>query len=203
MKVVRNTVTVNAGIHRQFVDKPVHIIGFIIDGFNILIHFFRGIRHTVHNAFHIALYGGNRSFQIVRDIADQLTVLLLMLQLLLRGFFQPQAHVLIVPVQITDLSLGIGLQGILEITLLDPAHGHIQIFDRTENTGVYPSCQHQTGEHQNHQNCNKHIHQQMFGYQGIRLSHYKSAALTSVRKQKVYLFYKFVKLVIIQSRVHG
>ena len=60
VEIVRNTVIVDLGIYGQFIDQPVHIVGFIIDGFDILIHLLGRVRHTVHNAFHIALNRGNR-----------------------------------------------------------------------------------------------------------------------------------------------
>ena len=52
------------------------------------------------------------------NIADQLFVLLLMLNVLFCGFLQPQTHILVIAVEITDLTLGIRLQNIIKLPSL-------------------------------------------------------------------------------------
>ena len=89
MKIVRDSIVVNTGIISQFIDKPLHIIRFVIYCLNILIHFLGRVRHTVHNSFHISLDGRNRSLQIMGYIAHQLPVLLLTLLIFLRILLQP------------------------------------------------------------------------------------------------------------------
>ena len=135
------------------------------------------------------------------NVADQLPVLLLALSALLRGLLQAQAHVLIIAVQIPDLSLEACLQGIFKITLLDFAHGHIQLIDRDKHSSVNPSGQHDAGKNKNQKNGDEHIHQKMLGNQIVGLGHHKGAALVTVRKDKIHLLYKLVKLVVIKAGI--
>ena len=161
MEIVRDPVIINSGISGQLVDQTIHINGFIVDGLDVFIHLLRRICHTVHDSFHITLNGCDRGLQIMGNIADQLFVLLLMLGVLFRGFLQPQTHVLIIAVEITDLTPGICLQNIIKVAFLDLAHCHIQLIDGLKYALVDPLGQHQAGEDQDHNDSHEHIDQQM------------------------------------------
>ena len=93
------------------------------------------------------------------NIADQLFVLLLMLGVLFRGFLQPQTHVLIIAVEITDLTPGICLQNIIKVAFLDLAHCHIQLIDGFKYALVDPLGQHQAGKDQDHYDSHEHVDQ--------------------------------------------
>ena len=203
VEVIGNPIVVYAGIIGQLVDKPFHVVGLVVDGLDVFVHLLRRHCHPVHDALHIPLDGCDRCLQIMRDIAHQLPVLLLALLVLLSGLLQPQPHVLIVPIQIPDLSLSVGLQGVVQIPLLDLAHSHVQLVHGDEHAPADPPCKHQTGEYQNEKDRHKHIHQQMSGDQGIHLGHHKSASLTAVRKKEVQLLHELIQLVIVNSGPYG
>ena len=146
MEIVRNPVIVDSGIIGQLIDQPLHIIRLAVDGLDVFIHLLRRVRHTVHDSLDIALDSRDRRLEVVRNIADQLAVLFLILRIFLRGFLQPEPHILVIAVQIADLSAGIRLQRVFKVSLLDLTHRHIQLVDRVKYPLANPSCQHQTGK---------------------------------------------------------
>jgi len=161
VEIVRDPVIINSGISGQLVDQTIHINGFIVDGLDVFVHLLRRVCHTVHNSFHITLNSCDRGLQIMGNIADQLFVLLLMLDVLFRGFLQPQTHILVVAVEITDLTPGICLQNIIKVAFLDLAHCHIQLIDGLKYALVDPLSQHQAGEDQDHNDSHEHVDHQM------------------------------------------
>ena len=83
------------------------------------------------------------------NVADQLPVLPFVLNLFLCGFLQPQAHVLIVAVQLSDFVGILRGQTVFKISLRDLLHGHVQPVDRFEKSLVYPLGQNDAGQNQN------------------------------------------------------
>ena len=201
MEIVRDPVIINSGISGQLVDQTIHINGFIVDGLDVFIHLLRRICHTVHDSFHITLNGCDRGLQIMGNIADQLFVLLLMLGVLFRGFLQPQTHVLIIAVEITDLTPGICLQNIIKVAFLDLAHCHIQLIDGLKYALVDPLGQHQAGEDQDHNDSHEHIDQQMSRDQRIDLRDDKYAARCSIPESEINLFYILLQFIVEISAV--
>ena len=49
----------------------------------VMIHFFRRVGNTVHDALHVAADRSQRRFQIMGDVADQLAVLFFVIEPLL------------------------------------------------------------------------------------------------------------------------
>ena len=135
------------------------------------------------------------------NIADQLFVLLLMLNVLFCGFLQPQTHILVIAVEITDLPLGIRLQNIIKVAFLDLAHCHIQLIDRFKYALVDPLGQHQAGEDQDHNDRHEHIDQQMSRDQRIDLRDDKYAARCSIPEGEINLFYILLQFIVEISAV--
>ena len=201
VEIVRDTVVFDIGIGGQLIDQLLHIVSLIIYGFDIFIHLFRRICHAVHNSLHITLDGRDRSFQIMGNIAHKLSVLLFMKGRLLLGLFQPKPHILVIAVQIPNLSLGVRLHGIVIIAFLDLLHGNIQLVDGIKHALMDPLCQHQAGKDQDQEDCNEHVNQKLPGYERIDLCHHKHTALGTVRKSKVNLLYIFLQIIIIIAAV--
>ena len=137
----------------------------------------------------------------MRYITHQLPVLLLALPVFFRIFLQAQAHVFVIPVQVSDFPLDIRLQDIVEIPLLNPAHRHIQLIDRIEYPLVNPPGQHQPGKNQNQENCHKHVHQQLPGYQGIHLRNHKGTPPGAVGEQEIRLLHIFIHVVKVKAGI--
>ena len=138
----------------------------------------------------------------MRDIADKLLVLLLVLKLLVRRFLEAQPHVLIVAVKLTDLALLLRRQHIFQIAFGDILHRDIQLVDRRKDPFLDPLRQHQTGKNKYQNKGNDHIPQYLPGDQGTHARHDKEAAPAAVRKSKVGLFDKFLHIVIIIACLH-
>ena len=201
VEIVRDPVIINSGISGQLVDQTIHINGFIVDGLDVFIHLLRRICHTVHDSFHITLNGCDRGLQIMGNIADQLFVLLLMLGVLFRGFLQPQTHILIIAVEITDLTLGIRLQNIIKVAFLDLAHCYVQFIDRFKYALVDPLGQHQAREDQDHDDRHEHVDQQMSRDQRIDLRYNKDTARCSIPESEINLFYILLQFIVEISAV--
>ena len=201
MEIVRDPVIINSGISGQLVDQTIHINGFIVDGLDVFVHLLRRVCHAVHDSFHITLNGCDRGLQIMGNIADQLFVLLLMLNVLFCGFLQPQTHILVIAVEITDLPLGICLQNIIKVAFLDLAHCHVQFIDGFKYALVDPLGQHQAGEDQDHYDSHEHIDQQMSRDQRIDLRDDKYAARCSIPESEINLFYILLQFIVEISAV--
>ena len=92
------------------------------------------------------------------NVADKLFVLLLLLQLFFRRFLKPQAHVLIVTIQITYFTGRIRGKPVIKIAFLYLLHGYVQLVYRCKHSLVNPLRQHQAGKQQNQADGNKHIY---------------------------------------------
>ena len=200
MEIIRNPVVIYPRVIGQLIDQPLHVVGLVVDGLDVFVHLLRRHRHPVHDALHIPLDGRDRGLQVMGDIADQLPVLLLAGPVLLGGLLQPKAHVLIIAVQIADLPLGVRLEAIIEVPLLDLAHGHVQLAYGIEHPPADPPGQHHAGKDQDQEDRDEHVHQQLFGNQGIHLGDHEGAPPAAVRKNKVQLLYEFVHLIVIDAR---
>ena len=129
----------------------VHIVGLVVDRPNIPCLFFGSIGHSVDQPLYIALDRSNGCLQVMGDIADQFPVLALVFQLLIGGFFQAQTHVLIVAVQVSDLSLLTGRKCIGEIAVTDIIHSDIDRADRCKNTSLQPPGEQKSSKNQDRQ----------------------------------------------------
>ena len=136
--MIRNPVGINSGVNRQLVDQPVHIICLVIDSPDILIHLFRCICNSIHDTFHISFNSSNRRFQIMGNIAYQLLILLFRKNLFVRRFLQPQPHILIVTVKLSDLSIFFIRKHIFQISFCNILHSNIQLIDGVKNTFTDP-----------------------------------------------------------------
>ena len=82
-----------------------------------MIHLFGCVRHAVNNALDITTHRRERRFQVMRDIADELAVLSLVVQTLLGVFLEPLTHLLKVLAQLTDLIICLRLDRKIKIVL--------------------------------------------------------------------------------------
>ena len=101
----------------------------------------------------------------MRNIADQFPVLLFIADAFLHRLLQAQSHILVVAVQITNLTFCIRLQRVVVVTFLDLFHSHIQLINGAKYAFSNPLGQHETGEKQNQRNRYEHIYQQFSGNQ--------------------------------------
>ncbi len=199
MKVIGNPVRINSRIHCQLIDKAVHIIGFIIDGSDIFVHFFRRIRHAVHNPFHIAFDGRDGRLQIMGNVADKLLVLLLCKNLFIGGLLQAQPHIFIIPVKLANLPVLLFRKHIFQIALRNILHGDIKLVNRNENASANPVCQEHTCKDKDYHNGNRHIHKQPPRQDGIHSANHKKASLSTVGKVKIHLPYQLFHIVKINA----
>ena len=161
VEIVGDLVVVDPRIQCQLVDQRIHVIGFVVDRPNILLLLLRRVGHTVHKPLHISLDRGDRRLEVVGDIGDQLAVLPLPLQLLLLGLLEPQAHVLIVLVQISDLPLLGGLQPVVQVAVPDVVHGDIELVDGIEEVALQPSGQKDRRKQKDHDHRDEHAAQKL------------------------------------------
>ena len=57
------------------------------------------------------------------------------------------------------------------------------------------------GKDQDQEDCDEHVHQQLFGNQGIHLGDHEGAPPAAVRENKVQLLYEFVHLIVIDAQL--
>ena len=151
-KRIRNAVRVNLGIKRQLIDQTVHLIRFVVNGADVAVHLLRRICHTVHDSLDITLDRGNRCFQIMRNVADQLFILFVKLDFFLRRLFQPDTHLLKVLAEVINLRHAARFNSEIQISVFDILCRLFQLLERSDHTAVNPEAQTQTGEHQNQHN---------------------------------------------------
>ncbi len=121
------------------------------------------------------------------NVADQLPVLLLSLQLLIRGLLEPQAHVFVVAVQVADLTLLSRGQGIGKVAVADVVHGDIDGADRCKNTALQPSGQQKGREYQSREHGDQKAAQKPSGDQAHHSHDDEQAPPGSVREIEIQL----------------
>ena len=187
---IRNAVRVNLGIKRQLIDQTVHLIRFVVNGADVAVHLLRRICHAVHDSLDITLDRGNRCFQVMRNVADQLFILFVELDLFLRRLFQPDTHLLEIFAEIVDLLHAARLHGKVKISVLDILRRLFQLLERPDDSAVNPEAEAQAREHQNQHNHNDEFfyHARNLRRNLICLGDNERTAFFSVRILIVHLF---------------
>ncbi len=85
VEIVGDAVALKAGVEGQLIDQAVHVVGLVVDREYILFLLLRCVGDPVDQAFDITLDRCDRGLEVMGNIADQLPVLLLPLQLLVRS----------------------------------------------------------------------------------------------------------------------
>ena len=75
----------------------------------------------------------------MRDVRDQLSVLLVRLQLLLLGFLKPKPHLFKCLHQLTELVMRLRLQCEIKVTTLDPLRRLLQLIHRLHDAHINPA----------------------------------------------------------------
>ena len=138
-EIIRDLIVVNFGIDGELIDQLHHVVDLVINGPKVLLLLLRRVRDSVQKSLHISLNGCNRRLQIMRNVADELPVVLIVLQLLIRRLLQPQTHILIALIQLSDFTLFFRCQPVIQISVPNTAHCGLQLIDRIQNTGLDPA----------------------------------------------------------------
>ena len=155
--MVQYPVGIDLGIDGQLIDQMIHLVSLIINCFQISVHFFRSIRHAIHNAFHISLNGGQGRLEVMGNIADQLPVFLVQDQLFLRRFLEPPAHVLKVLEQLGKFVALLRFETKIQISVPDIPGRLFQFIDRVGNALVYPDPNPEGGQEHNDRHSHKEV----------------------------------------------
>ena len=148
-EIIRDLIVINFGIDGELIDQLHHVVDLVINGPKVLLLLLRRVRDSVQKSLHISLNGCNRRLQIMRNVADELPVMLIVLQLLIRRLLQPQTHILIALIQLSDFSLFFRCQPVIQISVPNAAHCGLQLIDRIQNTGFDPADHQERSYHQN------------------------------------------------------
>ena len=126
----------------------------------------------------------------MRNVADQLFILFVELNLFLRRLFQPDAHLLEVLAEIIDLCHTTRLHGKVKISVFDVLRRLLQLSERADHTAVNPKAQAKAGEHQNQNRHNSKFscHTRNLRRNLVCLGDDKRTAFFSVRVLIVRLF---------------
>ena len=126
----------------------------------------------------------------MRNVADQLFILFVELNLFLRRLFQPDAHLLEVLAEIIDLCHTTRLHGKVKISVFDVLRRLLQLSERADHTAVNPKAQAKAGEHQNQNRHNSKFscHTRNLRRNLICLGYDKRTAFFSVHVLIVHLF---------------
>ena len=113
------------------------------------------------------------------NIAYQLTVCLFLVQLFLRALLEPQSHILVAAVQISDLSFFIRRKHVVQIAVTDFVHRHVKLIDRLQHPVIEPAQDEQCCRRQNHRDCQCHAHKEGPRHNGGDPGQNKNAVLCS------------------------
>ncbi len=102
---------------------------------------FRRVRHSVNDPLHIAFYGRDRRFQIMRNVTDELFALLVKINFLLRRYLQSGPHLLEILEKRPDLIyIRIRPDRKIQISVSDLSGGGSKLIKRRNDTFIYPVC---------------------------------------------------------------
>ena len=206
VKIVGDAVRVDLGVEGQLVDESVHLPRLVVDGADIFFQLLRGVRHAVHDTLGVALDGGHGGLQVVGNVADELLILFIKGQLLLRVGLQSLAHLLKVTAQLSQLVVGLPLHLKVQVSLLDVLGRLLHPAQGLHDSPVDPEHKQRRRKDKHQGDDHQHVHRELPDLRD-HIPHVrddKGASVGSVGVLEINLFHKDLYIPpIIEARVRG